>query len=96
MQVKLTELDSKIAGFKARNINALPELVQVNYLGIRGVRTVFDHSNLYGSRFVGSWLEKVSMRDCNLKRAFFDLSHRQTVDFRTSNTEEASFLELMQ
>jgi polysaccharide biosynthesis transport protein len=31
MQAKLTDLDGKIAAFKARNINALPELVQVNF-----------------------------------------------------------------
>lgn len=31
IQEKLTQLDAKIAAFKARNINALPELAQVNY-----------------------------------------------------------------
>ncbi len=81
---------SKMEGCKLSDC----EVIQVNFLGIRGVRTLFDHSNLYGSRFVGSWLENVSMRDCNLKRASFDLAHRQVVDFRSSNVDEASFLEL--
>jgi len=69
------------------------EVVQTNFLGIHGVGTSFDHSNLYGSRFVGSVLERVSMRDCNLTRAYFDLPHRESVDFRSSNTNEAVYVE---
>jgi uncharacterized protein YjbI with pentapeptide repeats len=69
------------------------EIVQVNFLGIRCVRTGFDHSDLYGSRFVGSLLEQVSMKDCNLTRTTFDVGHRTVVDFHSSNTNEASFLE---
>jgi uncharacterized protein YjbI with pentapeptide repeats len=69
------------------------EIVQSNFLGIHAVRTRFDHSNLYGSRFIGSVLEEVSMRDCSLMRALFDAGHRASVDFTTSNTNEALFLE---
>jgi uncharacterized protein YjbI with pentapeptide repeats len=69
------------------------EIVQVNFLGIRCVRTGFDHSNLYGSRFVGSLMEAVSMKDCNLTRTTFDVGHRTAVDFHSSNTNEATFLE---
>jgi len=70
------------------------EIVQVNFLGIQGERTRFDHSNLYGSRFIAAVLESVSMRDCNLTRAYFDRPHRDAVDFGSSNTNEAVFLEL--
>jgi uncharacterized protein YjbI with pentapeptide repeats len=69
------------------------EIVQVNFLGIRCVRTGFDHSDLYGSRFVGSLMEGVSMKDCNLTRTTFDAGHRTEVDFHSSNTNEATFLE---
>jgi uncharacterized protein YjbI with pentapeptide repeats len=69
------------------------EIVQVNFLGIQGTRIRFDHSNLYGSRFIGAVLESVSMRDCNLTRTFFDLPHRDAVDFHSSNTAEAVFQE---
>jgi uncharacterized protein YjbI with pentapeptide repeats len=69
------------------------EIVQANFLGIRCVRTGFDHSDLYGSRFVGSLMEQVSMKDCNLTRTTFDEGHRTGVDFRSSNTNEAVFLE---
>ncbi len=34
MQRNLADLDAKIAVFKARNINAVPELLQVNYQGL--------------------------------------------------------------
>ena len=67
------------------------EIIQVNFLGIQGERIRFDHSNLYGSRFIGAVLESVSMRDCNLTRTFFDIQHRGTVDFHSSNTAEAVF-----
>jgi uncharacterized protein YjbI with pentapeptide repeats len=69
------------------------EIVQANFLGIHGLRTVFDHSNLYGSRFLASVLENVSMKDCNLTRTFFDAAHRPAVDFHSSNTNEATFQE---
>jgi uncharacterized protein YjbI with pentapeptide repeats len=69
------------------------EVVQVSFLGIHAVGCVFDHSNLYGSRFVGSVLEGVSMRDCNCTRAYFDPAHRGVVDFRSSNINEAVFQE---
>jgi fluoroquinolone resistance protein len=69
------------------------EIVQVNFLGIRCVHTGFDHSDLYGSRFVGSLMEVVSMKDCNLTRTTFDESHRTAVDFHSSNTNEATFVE---
>ncbi len=69
------------------------EIIQGNFLGIRGVAVSFDHSDLYGSRFIGSWLDKVSMRDCNLTRAHFDSAHRAVVDFHMSNTNEALFIE---
>jgi uncharacterized protein YjbI with pentapeptide repeats len=69
------------------------EIVQVNFLGVRCVQTGFDHSDLYGSRFVASLMEQVSMKDCNLTRTTFDAGHRATVDFRSSNTNEAAFLE---
>jgi uncharacterized protein YjbI with pentapeptide repeats len=69
------------------------EIVQGNFLGIHGLRTVFDHSNLYGSRFIASVLEAVSMRDCNLTRTTFDAAHRPSVDFHSSNTNEALFQE---
>ena len=59
------------------------------------MRAIFDHSNLYGSRFVASLLESVTMKDCNLMRASFDAAHRTAVDFRSSNTNEATFLELL-
>ena len=71
-----------------------PTIIQGNFLGIRGVALSFDHSDLYGSRFVGSLLEKVTMRDCNLTRSSFDESHRGVVDFRSSNTNEALFIEV--
>lgn len=71
------------------------EIIQVNFLGIQGTRIRFDHSNLYGSRFIGAVLESVSMRDCNLTRTFFDPVHRDGVDFRSSNTAEAVFQELL-
>jgi uncharacterized protein YjbI with pentapeptide repeats len=70
------------------------EIVQVNFLGIQGEGLQFDHSNLYGSRFIGAVLDSVSMRDCNLTRTFFDAPHRTAVDFRSSNTNEAVFQEL--
>jgi uncharacterized protein YjbI with pentapeptide repeats len=69
------------------------EIVQVNFLGIEGERLRFDHSNLYGSRFIGAVLGSVSMRDCNLTRAAFDLMHRDLIDFHSSNTAEATFQE---
>jgi uncharacterized protein YjbI with pentapeptide repeats len=69
------------------------EIVQANFLGIHGLRTTFDHSNLYGSRFLASVMEKVSMKDCNLTRTFFDAAHRPGVDFHSSNTNEAMFQE---
>jgi len=69
------------------------EIVQVNFLGVRCVRTRFDHSDLYGSRFVGSIMEVVSMKDCNLTRTTFDEGHRTVVDFHSSNTNETIFLE---
>jgi uncharacterized protein YjbI with pentapeptide repeats len=69
------------------------EIIQSNFLGIRALRTRFDHSNLYGSRFIGSLLEEVSMRDCSLMRTIFDVDHRTSVDFKSSNTNEALFLE---
>lgn len=69
------------------------EIVQVNFLGIHGERIRFDHSNLYGSRFIGSVLASVSMRDCNLTRTFFDQPHRDAIDFHSSNTNEAVFQE---
>ena len=71
------------------------EIVQVNFLGIRCERTGFDHSDLYGSRFVGSLMQEVSMKDCNLTRTTFDEVHRTAVDFRSSNINEATFLEPM-
>ena len=71
------------------------EIVQVNFLGIRCERSIFDHSDLYGSRFVGSLMEGVSMKDCNLTRTTFDAGHRTAVDFRSSNINEATFLELV-
>jgi uncharacterized protein YjbI with pentapeptide repeats len=70
------------------------EIVQVNFLGIQGQGLTFDHSNLYGSRFIGALFESVSMRDCNLTRTFFDAPHRASVDFHSSNTNEALFQEL--
>lgn len=69
------------------------EIILGNFLGIRGVAVSFDHSDLYGSRFIGSWLERVSMKDCNLTRAHFDAAHRAVVDFHMSNTNEAVFIE---
>jgi len=69
------------------------EIIQGNFLGISGVSVTFDHSDLYGCRFIGSWMEKVSMRDCNLTRAHFDSTHRAVIDFHLSNTNEAVFLE---
>jgi uncharacterized protein YjbI with pentapeptide repeats len=70
------------------------EIVQVNFLGVQGESLKFDHSNLYGSRFIGALLQEVSMRDCNLTRTFFDIPHRDSIDFRSSNTNEAVFQEL--
>jgi len=70
------------------------EIIQCNFLGISGIAVAFDHSDLYGSRFVGAWLDNVSMRDCNLTRVHFDTAHRATVDFRMSNTNEAIFIEV--
>jgi uncharacterized protein YjbI with pentapeptide repeats len=70
------------------------EIVQVNFLGIQAERVRFDHSNLYGSRFIGALLVSVSMRDCNLTRTYFDLPHRDGVDYRSSNTNEALFQEI--
>ncbi len=70
------------------------EIIQANFLGISGTDISFDHSDLYGSRFIGSWLEKVSMRDCNLTRAHFDSAHRGVVDFHLSNINEAVFIEV--
>jgi uncharacterized protein YjbI with pentapeptide repeats len=70
------------------------EIILGNFLGISGTDIAFDHSDLYGSRFIGSWLEKVSMRDCNLTRAHFDSAHRAIVDFHLSNTNEAVFIEV--
>ena len=69
------------------------EIAHVNFLGIHAMRTGFDHSNLYGSRFIGALLEEVSMKDCNCTRAWFDAAHRDAVDFRSSNTNEALFQE---
>jgi uncharacterized protein YjbI with pentapeptide repeats len=69
------------------------EIMQGNFLGIRGIGLSFDHSDLYGSRFIGSWLENISMRDCNLTRAHFDSAHRAVIDFHLSNTNEAVFIE---
>jgi uncharacterized protein YjbI with pentapeptide repeats len=69
------------------------EVVQVSFLGIKGERVRFDHSNLYGSRFIGALLETVSMRDCNLTRTYFDFPHRKAIDFHSSNTNEAQFME---
>jgi uncharacterized protein YjbI with pentapeptide repeats len=69
------------------------EIVQVNFLGIQGERVRFDHSNLYGSRFIGAILEEVSIRDCNLTRTYFDFPHKSAVDFHSSNTNEAVFQE---
>jgi len=87
-------LNSVFAGCELVDcIFAESEIVQCNFLGIRAVRTRFDHSNLYGSRFVGSILEEVSMRDCSLMRTLFDAGHRAAVDFKSSNPNEAVFLE---
>jgi uncharacterized protein YjbI with pentapeptide repeats len=69
------------------------EIIQVNFLGIKGDCVQFDHSNLYGSRFIGALLEMVSMRDCNLTRTYFDLPHKAAIDFHSSNTNEAVFQE---
>jgi len=86
------------AVFAGSHIESCPfndsEIIQCNFLGISGVAVTFDHSDLYGSRFVGSWLERVSMRDCNLTRVYFDPAHREAIDFRMSNTNEAIFIEV--
>jgi uncharacterized protein YjbI with pentapeptide repeats len=87
-------LNSVFAGSELEGCSFLDcEIVQANFLGIHGVRTSFDHSNLYGSRFLASVLEGVTMKDCNLTRTGFDAGHRSTVDFRSSNTAEAAFQE---
>ena len=68
------------------------DLVLCNLMGVRCGGTVFDHSNLYGSRFIGARFEKVSMRDCNLTRTFFTRGQEADIDFRSSNTNEAIFV----
>ncbi len=68
------------------------DLLQCNFMGIRCREVSFDHSNLYASRFLGGSFENVGMRDCNLTRVRFTAGV-SGVDFRSSNTNEASFLE---
>lgn len=68
------------------------DLLQCNFLGVRCRDTSFDHSNLYAGRFIRATFANVGMRDCNLKRVRFD-AKVTGVDFRASNTEEASYLE---
>jgi uncharacterized protein YjbI with pentapeptide repeats len=68
------------------------DLLQCNFMGIRCRAVSFDHSNLYASRFLGGSFSEVGMKDCNLTRARFTAGVTG-VDFRSSNTNEASFLE---
>jgi len=88
-------VNSVLAGSRIENCPFTDsEIIQGNFLGISGVSVTFDHSDLYGCRFIGSWMKNVSMRDCNVTRAYFDSSHRTVIDFHLSNTNEAVFLEL--
>ena len=88
-------VNSVLAGSRIENCPFTgSEIIQANFLGISGISVSFDHSDLYGSRFIGSWLEKVSMRDCNLTRVHFDSAHRGVIDFHLSNTAEATFIEI--
>lgn len=66
------------------------ELLQCNFMGVRCRTTVYDHSNLYASRFIASSFVDVGMKDCNLTRVRFDGSV-SGIDFRSSNTNEAAF-----
>jgi uncharacterized protein YjbI with pentapeptide repeats len=68
------------------------DLLQCNFMGARLRKTLFDHSNLYGSRFIGASFDEVGMRDCNMKRVCFSRG-ATGVDFRASNTNEALFVE---
>lgn len=68
------------------------DILQCSFLGVRCRAVVFDHSNLYSSRFLGGSFQEVGMKDCNLTRARFN-RNVSGVDFRSSNTNEASFVE---
>jgi uncharacterized protein YjbI with pentapeptide repeats len=68
------------------------ELLQCNFMGVRAKNVTFDHSNLYASRFLGCVFDRVGMNDCNLTRARFDRNARD-IDFRSSNVNEARFVE---
>ncbi len=89
-----TLLNSVFAGSLIEEcLFAESDLLQCNFMGIRCRATTFNHSNLYASRFLGGSFEGVGMKDCNLTRVRFDGTVRG-VDFRSSNTNEATFVEV--
>ena len=68
------------------------EIIQVNFLGIRGDAVSFDHSNLYGSRFIGScWKGEHAGLQPHARVLRF--SSQRSGDFHMSNTSEAPFIE---
>ncbi len=69
------------------------DILLCNFMGAKLRGTRFDHSNLYGSRFIGAAFDAVGMKDCNMTRAYFTRG-AAGVDFRASNTNEAVFVEV--
>jgi uncharacterized protein YjbI with pentapeptide repeats len=67
------------------------DIVRCNLCGVQCADTLFDESDLYASRFIASSLNRVGLKDCNLKQARFEHARVSEADFRYSNTEDAFF-----
>jgi uncharacterized protein YjbI with pentapeptide repeats len=61
----------------------------VNFLGIEASDTVFAASDLYSSLFTSALLERVTFKDCNLKRVYYRHARLLDTSFASSNDEEA-------
>ena len=69
------------------------ELLRCNFNGADCSDTRFDESDLYASRMINATLVTPGFRDCNLKQVRFEHARISGADFRSSNTEDAFFLE---
>lgn len=60
-----------------------------NFVGIEASDTLFLASDLYVSDFTAARLERVTFRDCNVKRVGFRRTLLSRTDFPASNPQEA-------
>lgn len=69
------------------------ECIKTNFNGCITNDLLFDNSDLYDSRFIQAEMTAARISNCNIKRVIFTREHRNSIQIKYSNIEDAEFIE---